>query len=137
MMTRYEASSAEADDARVTLEVRPFDGLPAMVRIQSDGSEYVATLTVDDVDDIFGVGRSANEAVEDLVATLHETRRHLETNSVPLSSRLQRQLESLKSLLPDKAEVFKADTGVRRKSYPRQESSNLGRNPAFRWAAAS
>lgn len=137
MKTRYQASSSEGDDARVTLEVHRFDGLPAVVRIQSDGREYVATLALVDVDDIFGVGRSMAEAVSDLVASLKETRQHLEANPVPLSARLQRQLGALKSLAPDKADTLKADTDVRRKSYPLQGGTNVGQYPAFHWAAAS
>lgn len=98
MTNRYKAGASEGANARVTLEVRRFDGLPAVVRIESDGTEYVATLALDGVNDIFGVGHSTAEAVIDLASSSHETRQHLEQNPVPLATRLQHQLSALKSL---------------------------------------
>lgn len=99
--------------------------------------EHVATLAMADVDDIFGVGRSTAEAVDDLVVTLHETRQHLEQNPVPLSARLQRQLGVLNALVPDDAVTLEADTIVDRVGYPSRKGTNVGRSTAFRWAATS
>lgn len=72
---------------------------PAVVTIEAQGAEAVATLRMDAVDDIFGVGTSPEEAVKDLRESLRETCAHLEAKSERLSPRLREQLKSLRMVV--------------------------------------
>ncbi len=96
-MSRRVARSTTA--AGVVTKHYKVTDLPAVVTIEAQDAEAVATLRMDAVDDIFGVGKSPEEAVKDLRASLRETCAHLEAKSERLSPRLQEQLKALKMVV--------------------------------------
>lgn len=63
--------------------------------IEGEKGDYVASLDVTDIDDIFGAGETALDAIVDLYEVLAGTKEHLGNLYDELSPRLKRQYDTL------------------------------------------
>lgn len=74
-------------------------GLPAIVVVETEAHECIASLRLDDVDDIFGVGANSTEAIQDLLVSMRGACSHLAAQRSRLAPRLQRQLATLEMVV--------------------------------------
>lgn len=95
-MNQHRISTASGSDLKV--EYRLIPGLAAVVTIETQSDESIASLNLADVDDIFGIGSVPSEAVESLRLALQDAQSNLAENQSRLTPRLSRQLAALEML---------------------------------------
>lgn len=95
-MNQHRISTTSGSELKV--EYRLILGLAAVLTIETQSGESIASLNLADVDDIFGIGSIPSEAVESLRLALQDAQSNLAENRSRLSPRLFKQLATLEML---------------------------------------